>query len=399
MKRYIIPGVLIVGLAGLLVILITFLGRELWVYWLKRPAVSFPLTEKWQVDLGDASHDSPVYQDGLLFYPVDIDTSFGTRQSYWYGLDAATGQIIWSQQVGKQYNFHRCLTKDHLIVSGPWSLLALKPQTGEILWQGTERSYWAIACNERAVFTIVPRGWVSALNISTGEHLWNGANPQKDFSSLVYNAEANEVIALEMFSPRDFYVIDPKSGELQRSFQGVEFPPLNVWQRGVVYVVNNNYLFNGGTVIDTQTGQVIHHEERYALYPPTLTDDTMYLSTVKEGIVALDREQYELQWRYHPPSLSLFKGVSLVPLTQVAILDNIGYVIFSDATLRAFDLGTGQELGYWQPDKETLSQWPFACLRFPRRDDCLQSAMVGLTAANDMLFVSFGDGKLYAFGK
>ncbi len=396
-KRYIILGLLIVGLITLLVVLINFLGRELWVYWLKRPAVSFPLTEKWQVDLGDASHDSPVYQNGLLSYPVDTDSNFGTDQSYWYGLNAVTGQTIWSQQV-EPYNFHRCLTSDQMIISGPLSLLALQPQTGEILWQKEKGTQ--VTCSKDSVFaSVAPRDSIHALDISTGQRRWDKTDPSISFSSFIYNPDANELIASETTLPSDYYIIEPSSGKIKRSFQDAGRAPLNVYERGVVYVVSNNHLFNGGTVIDTQTGQVIHHEERYALYPPTLTDGTMYLSTVEEGIVASDREKHEIQWRYHPSSLPLFKGVSLVPLTQVAILDDIGYVIFSDATLRAFDLETGQELGYWQPDKETLSQWPFACLRFPGRDDCLQSAMVGLTAANDMLFVSFGDGKLYAFGK
>ncbi len=399
--KYLLGLILFAGLIGLTLFLLSlpiiFLGDQLMAFWLKRPDTSFPLDLKWQADLGDFSYESPIYQKGLLLFPADVTESYWSGQThYWYSLDAETGQIIWSQKVNRGYNFLRCLTSDQMIVSGPWSLLALQPQTGEILWQKEKGA--RVTCSKDSVFaSVAPRDSIHALNIATGQRRWNITDPLISFSSFIYNPDANELIASETTLPGDYYVIEPSSGKIKRSFQDAGRSPLNVWQRGVIYVVSDNHLLNGGTVIDTQTGQVIHSEERYALFPPTLTDETMYLSTTEEGIVAIDREKYEVQWRYHPSSLPLFKGVSLVPLTQMAISGNIGYVIFSDATLRAFDLETGQELGYWQPDKETLSQWPFACLRFPGRDECIQSAIVGLTAANDMVYVSFGDGKLYAF--
>ena len=73
----------------------------------------------------------------------------------------------------------------------------------------------------------------------------------------------------------------------------------------------------------------------------------------------------------------------------------IGYVIFSDLTLRAFDIETGNELGYWQPSNLSILHQA-TC--FPLRPGCMQLDSAGLTTSEDTLFVSFGDGKLYAFG-
>ena len=82
----------------------------------------------------------------------------------------------------------------------------------------------------------------------------------------------------------------------------------------------------------------------------------------------------------------------------MAVLDGVGYIIFSDVTLGAFDLETGKELGYWQPDKEAMWDWPVCTYPNPRYD-CNRAARAGLSTSDNTLFVSFGDGKLYAFSK
>ena len=122
----------------------------------------------------------------------------------------------------------------------------------------------------------------------------------------------------------------------------------------------------------------------------------MYLPALEDGVVAFNRVNYEVQWIYPPPS-STPTTDRVYTLSQVALLDGIGYVIFSDVTLRAFDLETGQELGHWQPRVEDLIDWR-VCIYPNPRSDCIESARAGLATSEDTLFVSFGDGKLYAFG-
>lgn len=89
-------------------------------------------------------------------------------------------------------------------------------------------------------------------------------------------------------------------------------------------------------------------------------------------------------------------------MLELGIFNGIGYVIFDDATLRAFNLETGQEIGYWQPQGLDLLFWPGCTLPIPQLPnpfDCVHSSGVGMTASEDTLFVSFGDGRLYAFGR
>lgn len=118
------------ALSILLVLLVVlYLGARFYIY-VKPPSGSFPLKLKWQAALGHSTHERPAYQDGLVLFSLD-----GILGSYWYGLDATTGRVVWSQRV-PSYSFLRCLTPEYLILSGPSSLLALKPHSGEIIWEG-----------------------------------------------------------------------------------------------------------------------------------------------------------------------------------------------------------------------------------------------------------------------
>ena len=254
-----------------------------------------------------------------------------------------------------------------------------------------ERLPYQATCSQHLVYSSsVPRDSVLAFELTTGREVWNKTTPRKAFYALIYNQETDEVVAEESIRPWDLYRVDPATGSLIYSYEKVVDAPDDdaLVRRGPMYLIDMGQLFIGGTVLDVQIGTVIHKDERFTNYPPTVTSDTMYLSAYKEGIVAYDRTDYEVRWIYQPQTLT--------PLSPITILDGIGYVIFSDATLRAFDLETGQELGYWQPNANDLWYWPI-CYFPPIL--CDKSARAGLAASSDTLFVSFGDGKLHAFGK
>ena len=358
-----------------------------------RPAAPFPLDLKWQVDLGNSTYERPTYQDGLILFPANKSFS-----SAWYGLDAQTGQTIWSRSI-RRTSFLRCLTPEHLIVSGPYSLVALNPPNGQVIWSGEIGN--TATCSETSVFSVVPRQFVETRSLSTGQYLWRGINPRYNILGAIYNREADELIA------GGSIIVDPDSGNVLRSFEPtfLAYPPTDEG-RGPMYLIDRGQLFIGGTVRDAKTGQVLHVEERFGGFAaPTVTQDTIYIADSSEdgyveGVTALDRATYTVKWKYQPQHK--LPGFSLITLSPVAIFDGMGYVIFSDATLRAFDLETGQELGYWQPQGLDLMFWPGCTLPLPQLPnpfDCIHSSGVGMTTSDDTLFVSFGDGKLYAFGK
>jgi outer membrane protein assembly factor BamB len=367
----------------------------------KQQSVSFPLQPKWQIDVGRSAYDRPVYQDRLV-----ISTADDLISSKWYAINAETGRSAWVQAVNRG-NFRRCLTEKYLVLSGPWSLVVLETYTGEIIWEQSRPPAYTATCNDDTVFSSgVPRDSISAYSLATGQEEWGGTEPRKSFDGLVYNGETDEIITRH---GSDLYIIQPQTGRLKNSFEKiVDAPDDDSTDRGPMYLIDQGELFIGGTVQNAQTGQVIHKEEQFKTsFPPIVTASNMYLSARNKGIVAYDRADYSIKWIYQPQASS-----PLNPLAPIAILDETGYAIFSDATLRAFDLETGQELGYWQPEWNDLWWWPICSfppvhsewdlwwrpIRFPPIL-CVNSARAGLTTSEDTLFVSFGDGKLYAFGE
>lgn len=369
--------------------------RETYVDTLFREESSdFPLNLKWQVELGSYTYDFPVYQDGLVMVPARVET-----HSTWYGIEATTGQIVWKSGVG-ELNYFRCLTDKYLVVSGQHTFVNLEFQTGKVVWRKEKADN--ASCSNRAVFfSDVPRNSIQAADLATGQEFWRGTTPRKSFSGLIYNPQTNKIIAKQATTPWYTYFIEADTGLLETSIPQLppapqDGPPL---LRGPMYLIDRGELFLGGNVLDANTGQFIHKEEHYRTgRTPTTTKDAMYLAAFSDGVVAFDRATYNTKWIYPPPQPKPGLTGPLKTISSVAILDEIGYVIFSDATLRAFDLETGDELGYWQPSKEDLWNWR-VCTFPPPPVNCIEAARTGLIASDDALLVSFGDGKLYAFSE
>lgn len=350
------------------------------------PSTTFPLKLKWKVTLGSASYQGPAYQTGLILMPIQDSSG-----KHWYGLDAASGRVAWIRNI-KETSFRHCLTSDYLVLSSPWSFMTLSTRTGETIWENGVS--YGTTCSENTVFsTGVPRDPLEAADLASGQRFWGSI---ESFFGVIYNSGTDEVIATHA---EDFYVFESKTGQLKYSFSQAAYAPNDGDRsRGEMYVVDQGELFIGGTVQDSQTGRIIHKEERFnTTVPPTITKDTMYLSALYDGVVAFDRSTYAVKWIYPSPQRKNGSG-PFHTLSQVVILDGSGYVIFSDATVHALALETGQELGYWQPDENELWNWPVCTYPSPRFG-CVESARAGLATSEDTLFVSFGDGKLYAFGR
>lgn len=113
---------------------------------LVRPLVSFPLTEHWQVTLGESTYERPVYYEGMVWLPgVDwLETEL-------YALEVDTGKIIWLRPIAL-YNFLRCVTNSYLVLSGSGPLVILQTKTGDTVWQKEREPYQAI-CNQSTVFS------------------------------------------------------------------------------------------------------------------------------------------------------------------------------------------------------------------------------------------------------
>ena len=375
----------------------------------QQPPSPFPLVQQWQVPLGYSNHDIPIYQDGMVMLPADTHSGV-----YWYGVSAKTGDIVWSRWTTMilsripNRKYHRCLLKDYLVIGGQNALLVLNPASGYLQWQKTPAASPVASqgtCNQDTVFASkCPRCGLSAIDLATGDYKWRGTTYRAGLTlyNQFYNPINDTIIARAVTGePKGYYVVNPQTGVVV-SYLGDRLTKSPAPAHGVtvqghpnpVYVVEGEELFMGGTMLDAYSYDIIHEEHRYNPYvPPTVTKDTIYLGDSVEdffdtaGFIALDRTTYEVKWAYH---------LSARAYSSMTILDGVGYVIFSDATLRAFDIETGAELGYWQPPPDELAYWPVCNYEF---FDPFCGGVAGLATSEDTLFVSFGDGILRAFSK
>jgi outer membrane protein assembly factor BamB len=376
LRKYITFGVLV---------LILFSITSIRTYLLTLPKTSFPLNLKWKLDLGFSSSDAPVYWDGRFFF-----STYRAIDTQWYSINANTGKVEWARTASRG-DVLRCLTQKYLVLSsklytaGSSRIKALLKQNGELAWEW-DRIY-AQTCSEALVFAGSPRGDIGALNIATVQMLWWETEPPGNHGRLMYNPETKELIA--GYKANTFHFIDPLSGRILRSTENSLFVSDK-------YLIDRGKLFVGRGIFDAGTGQLIHEMPFYRDdAPPTVIEDTIYLSG--GSIVALDRATYKLKWLYQPQEEN--QWIPRSALSPMAILDEEGYVITSDGALRAIDLNTGQELGYWQLGPIDLFTLPY-CTTLPPVPNCIFLApQVGLASSQDTLVVSFGDGKLYAFSR
>jgi len=98
-----------------------------------------------EVQTGDVVHASPAISDGKLY--------IGSWDSYFYALDAATGQEIWRFKTGEDHDIHNqvgiqssATVADGLVVFGcrDSNLYALDAATGKQRWLFNNKGSWVI---------------------------------------------------------------------------------------------------------------------------------------------------------------------------------------------------------------------------------------------------------------
>ena len=111
-------------------------------------------------------------------------------------------------------------------------------------------------------------------------------------------------------------------------------------------------------------------------YAPSPLGQSVYITGGCGTVFALDMKTGKTKWQYN---IGVAESVS-----YLAELGGVGYVMFDDGSVRAIDLDNGTEKGLFKITPTKL-QWEFNAQ--------------GLAAGDDMLYVTFGDKVVYAFGK
>jgi outer membrane protein assembly factor BamB len=344
---------------------------------------NFPLALRWQQHLDCRSVFPPQAWGETFVVPY-----YWCPNSGLYALDVKSGDILWQRGGGDlpvtNSPGSRLSQGGKLIVGTDEGVQALDLRTGESLWSMPSfTQVFHLVYGEGKVFAQVEPSIFSTYDLETGQMLWQNGVDQR--SAIYYDARNQSLVTVPSANVGNHYWLDPDSGEILR------IKPMALRSQAMTTaLVENGKLYYGAFVIDAATATPVCIHPEYAgsfnpgdlAYDLPLLDDVVYIST-SSSVVAFDTIACQPKWEYQPQRGGRWRRSEVV--SNPAILNGVVYAIFSDATLRAIDQQSGQEIGYWQAE----------AVKYSRGDD---SAVPGVVVSGDTLIASFGNGQITAFG-
>ena len=246
---------------------------------------------------------SPVVAGGKV-YAASVDEDLKGEGAV-FALDAKTGELQWKYPV--RNSIKNTIAVDEGIVfaqDAEGYLYAIDAQTGRLKWDkkmnvaGLPVLVDGLTAANGIVYAGSGKAF-GAYNGKTGEAIWlNKGWPQGEATTST-PLLANDVI-VSGANWRGFYGNDAKTGELlwKLDKDGITdrgAPPVCV---GILlYVPSRQSLF----IIDSRRGKVIVRKELpfnvQVNSTPLVTDNLIILGTQTDGLVALDRETFEVKWK------------------------------------------------------------------------------------------------------
>ncbi len=292
----------------------------------------------WKTQIAaDPSHSLPLVAEGKVF----IGDDSGTLNA----LDAATGKILWQKKLVGDGEIHSSPAyADGLVFIGtegdaryqenprnPSSMLALKPATGEIVWQfpidyapdRVNLIHATPAVANGVVYFGSENGWFYALNATDGSLIWKKelATGREMVGTSAAAGLGYGKVFVSLWSGK-FLALDQKSGETVWEFsyegEGTDSSPV-VADSKVCLGANEGYFY----CLDAETGGVLWKEKlggpSAALASGILiVPGPVLLAFADEGQAALKLPEAGLPETKSPksklPLLSIFAG-SLILVT------------------------------------------------------------------------------------
>ncbi len=312
----------------------------------------------WIAELeGESFLGSPVVVDGVV-YGATIDLSNGNQGGV-SAFDAVTGRKLWryentnsirnSMAYGKGMLFFIDMGGDIVALDAKngrevWRSAAIRegipPACGGVVYQdgyvygGTSQDLRKIQVHDDGTFTEIWR------NMD-----WAGGEGTADIPTLI----ENYVLTSAFWN--GYYVTDKETGKCIQAFTEVA----DRYHSGTFTAVGDRVYYNDGNHMYYRTlpnGRVVSSSEVWALQSsgaPVVTDTLVIFTTVRDGLVALDKETLELRWCFAEVKPGLFdtspyaweaataEGSPVVTGDTVWFGANDGFfygVALSDGTLR-----------------------------------------------------------------
>ncbi|HUT67064.1 MAG TPA: PQQ-binding-like beta-propeller repeat protein [Dehalococcoidales bacterium] len=344
-------------------------------------------TLQWTFSTGGAIHSSPAVVDGVVY--------FGSRDSYIYALDAATGEELWSFKTGSWVESSPVVVNGVVYCgSNDGDLYALNAATGTKLW--SFEAEYAIRSSPAVANGVVYFGsddyYVYAVDIATGKGLWKFETDSLITSSPI----VIDGVVIVGSVDGSCYVLNAKNGRVRLNFKthsSVVASP--VVSNGIAYLASTSgfvyaidyhaknwpfenklkiywgvlYMYGAAPRPPDASGFIWMQWLGWgvrASSSPALVDGIIYLGA-GNNLLTMDAATREVLWSFET-------GDAVV--SSPAVAGSAVYAGSQDGRLYAVDRATGAKL--WDGltgDKITSSP----------------------AVANGSVYVGSFDGKLYAF--
>lgn len=338
-------------------------------------ASTLPIDLVWYYDTEGAIARPPYYADGTVYVFTDNNRL--------HAINASDGTLRWVQKVqGTDFQYNNVFYKDKVILVRLNRFLEIRSaEDGEIIWR-KELDARAVAAGNDKVFVAIGRHGerIEAYELTSGELLWKFSKKadSRNGSRIFYDLGTKAVISLAV-------ILEAETGRLKSTFDIYTNQPLGFTAETQARYANGN-LFYGPYVYDVYTNKLLFDGKNYSTinkYLLTSLVDNVHFLYGNDGLIALDTTDFTTKWIQYRGHFDYF---SLEPkiVSNVTIFNEAAYLIFSDATLRALDLDDGREIGRWQAHDVVSSE---------------NEIIPGLARSAEMLFVTLGKNRLYAFGR
>ncbi|MGB8645207.1 MAG: PQQ-binding-like beta-propeller repeat protein [Anaerolineae bacterium] len=332
---------------------------------------TLPLSLKWTWNSADSIFKPPRVNGQIALVQTGADL---------VALDSLSGQELWRVPTGCSLPLLLASKKDVVVFAsaGCSELMAVSAKEGRTLWRFTPtlsgashlRSIW-ISGDKLIVATTPSPTEIKAYRLLDGTPLWKSdATLPGSGLGLIIPSDRE----LDIFIGAEIDILDTETGTLREQLKQ---------PAGILRLSGDRGFFSyegGVQAVDWRTDQEIWRfdlscariQRSFPIF--SLSDSRAYAEACQK-LYALDPETGQLLWQ---------RGSNSRPVADVVTIGDTGYVMSGDGSIIAFEVDSGKDEGILQTTPAILG---------PGSGD------KGLSTDGNRLFATFGDNKIYAFGK
>ncbi len=287
------------------------------------PAPETGLYRSWRFDTGGELYSSPALSQNTLVV--------GSKSGYLYGLDATTGNQIWSREIGEYIvRSTPAITDTMIVINNGYTVLAVSLEDGSDLWSQSVSFTGSTSPTivDDVVYIVSQNGSIYALDVATGAVNWKSqtdglifGSPTVD-SGRIYIANDRGIV---------FGMRADNGTILWRSdVEGGVFAPI-VSAGDTLYVTTA-----AGTTfaLSAKFGSTIWKYDAGGSGGAALGEDVVIVAADDGSVSAIDRESGAITW-----SVATGAQITVGPTISGDIV-----LVASGQTLYAYDVETGAQV-------------------------------------------------------